>query len=217
MKVLLIDPIGRSIESHKVESAGDIRRILGGKARTAARFPNGDRLLATTEDFGGNGFSLGGSRFVAGRAIVVGKPADFGEYARPRTDAEMIAGLVRWGAPDPEIAPHTVSAVRIDPESMVVEEVIVDSSDDGLDRALGGKARLAMRVTDSLSVFDRAGSRDQDFRWRKDSLVFRGPCLVVSHDRYGVLLDTLVTPSELGLSIEFQKPGDEDWSPWTHS
>lgn len=97
MRVITIEPAKRElfVEDIKADS-GDLRELLGSKPYRIARLPNGDVVVAAAKTIDANRFTMGGSKYFHGRAVVLGKANRFREHQAAKSDVHSIAKIVRW-------------------------------------------------------------------------------------------------------------------------
>jgi len=96
MKAIAINSAAQSVVVTSVSSdLGATTKWFGSRPRQAARFPNGDIILAiSTND--AEAFTVGGSKPIAGSALVIGRRNKFGEYAAARTSLDVLQSLISW-------------------------------------------------------------------------------------------------------------------------
>lgn len=96
MRVIAIRSAAQSVEVTAVSSdRGATAKWFGSCPHKAARFPNGDVLLAVSANVA-EAFTVGGSKPIAGSALLVGRRNKFGEYAPARTSVEALQSLITW-------------------------------------------------------------------------------------------------------------------------
>lgn len=94
---ITVDPVERKIAVGKVPcDTFLIARRFASRPRVTVKFPNGDVLLAVPSETMVRGFTIGGSKPIAGSALVVGRRRAFGERAPARTSLQDIETMVRW-------------------------------------------------------------------------------------------------------------------------
>jgi hypothetical protein len=95
MRTIFIEPVRQQVSVAEIEIGhAELRDLLGTTPHRAACLHNGDVVLAGSGK--GSGFTMGGSRPIAGVAVVVGKSTRFREHRPAKSDASSIKRLVRW-------------------------------------------------------------------------------------------------------------------------
>ncbi|QDM22674.1 hypothetical protein FIU28_17085 [Tardiphaga sp. vice154] len=96
MRAIAINSAAQSVEITAVSSdLGATAKWFGSRPHKAARFPNGDILLAVTANVA-EAFTVGGSAPIAGSALLIGRRNKFGEYAAARTSVDVLQSLITW-------------------------------------------------------------------------------------------------------------------------
>lgn len=95
MRLLIIDPTGKTTTAHHPTESGAITRLIGSRRKVCGRLPNGDYILSSREAVYGEAFSFGGSAPVVGVASVVGKKNEIGCYTSSRSDLQTVSTLVK--------------------------------------------------------------------------------------------------------------------------
>jgi len=96
MRTITVDPVTRTIMESEIDRDTHlIAKRFASRPHVAARFPNGDVLLAAPSE-GMPVFTIGGSKPVGGLALVVGPRRSYGERAPARTSLDDVTSMVRW-------------------------------------------------------------------------------------------------------------------------
>ena len=73
-----------------------INALLGSVAVRVHTFPNGDILYAAREPATDCAFRIGKSAPIRGRAVIIGRPANFGFYTSTNYSVETVSNLVEF-------------------------------------------------------------------------------------------------------------------------
>lgn len=219
IRVVSIDPAVRSIDVIKIgPEKHSLTEFFGERPIVAEKLPRGDVLLATASEYG-KGFTVGGSRPIVGRALIVGRPEEWGHRCSALVSLEDVVTMVRWISverpPERVLPPPPVSvrAIVLDPELGIVEEKVIAAHMPAADGLLGRPHDWHVRLPSGDYLLSAV--TDGDYRWwvrLYGELKLIGRCVIVGHDRKtGYFSDVSMKVDHLRKQVEFSGPGNEIW------
>jgi hypothetical protein len=217
MKAIEIDPVERTIEETAVHcEARAIAERFASPPREVARFPNGDVLLASPID-AAEAFTVGGTKPIAGPALLVGRRKEFGEHAPSRTSLDVVRSMVRWTSverkivPASPVRPSKVRVVVMDPEIRTIDEMEMQATASALEALVGAAFMEYFRVPGGNIYGSQFLARAPSL-WRKEDLVFPGRVVIVGvTDDYSHMFDTTIALDNLRKTVEFRSAGSDEW------
>ena len=94
---LIVCPDERSVRSCERPGAKrEMNALLGSIAVRIHTFPNGDLVYAARQPATNSAFRIGKSSPIRGKAIVIGRPTDFGFYTSTNYSEATVLSLVEF-------------------------------------------------------------------------------------------------------------------------
>jgi hypothetical protein len=216
MRAISVDPVQRTIAATEVHSnARVIAERFASYPRVAARFPNGDVLLAALTD-ATEAFTVGGSKPIVGSALLVGRRNVFSEHAAARTSLDDVKSMVRWTSVERKIEPARpcrVRAIVIDPESRSIDETEMQATVPALEALVRAPPLLYFRVRGDNIYGNRFATMAAPL-WRKGDFVFPGRVVIVGvAEDESHMLDASIELNMLRDTVEFSSTDSEEWVP----
>ena len=217
MRAIAVEPAQRTIAVTEVHFDGlFIAKRFASHPRVVARFPNGDVLFAAPTD-ATEAFTVGGSKPIAGSALLVGRRNAFSEHAAARTSLHDLRSMVRWTSVERKIEPPSparpskVRTVVIDPESRTIDEIEMQATVPALEALLGAPPLEYFRVPGG-NIYGNQFVVENASLWRKEDFVFPGRVVIVGvAEDDSHMLDATIALNNLRETVEFRNAGSDEW------